>query len=187
MRVRRDYLAALLAFAATDDSRPVLTGAWVTGSEIAAADGFTLAVAPCEEPGSLDGKILSVAAIKLAMKVIPRRAEFVTFRGHKDHAYIVGEFGLVKVPYIEGTAPNYKDLMRPDQLAVTAEKVALNAGFLSRVATAVKAFAGSGIVRVRLGQTPRDAVEFHCQADGAPPMRFVVMPMFVAWEDEAVA
>lgn len=187
MKVRREYLAALLAFAATDDSRPVLTGAWVTGSEIAAADGFTLAVAPCEEAGVLDGKILSIAAIKLALKVIPRRTEFVRFRGHKEHAYIIGEFGMFKVPYIEGTAPNYNQLIRPDQLEVSSEKVAVNAAYLSRVATAAKAFAGSGIVRIRLGETPKEAVEFHCQAEGAPPMRFVVMPMFVHWEKEAAS
>ncbi len=186
MKVRREYLSAMLAFADVGGGRPVLGGIYISSTECAAADSYTLAIAPISEPGSLEGKVLDVTAIRLALKVISKSSTHVRFRGHADHAYIVCEFGMFKVPYIKGNFPDYTKLVRRTVVKDGSSKVALGPGFLSRVATAMKPL--GPITRISLGKTERDPVEFNCRIDNELPMTFVVMPMFVDWTaDEEAA
>jgi len=116
----RDTVARVVLATATDDSRPVLTGACLRESELAAADGFRMALAPLdgvliERRESLDTIIPARALREVARHEVPFR--FALNPARTQAIFRAEEFELV-TQLIQGAYPNYRQLI-PDTTAAT--------------------------------------------------------------------
>ena len=141
--------------AATDDSRPVLTGVHVKIAEdrltLAAADGFRLAVfhvTTAEAPAETVEVIIPARALQELGRLLPDREEPVALEINAARSTALFRLSDVELTaqLIQGTFPAYDQLI-PAQYQT---RVILDAGeFLREVRTAaVFARDGSGIVRL---------------------------------------
>jgi len=156
-QVLRLAIGQVVFAAATEDSRPVLTGVHVRFEEqkltLAAADGFRLAIhvanliAPVEEKAEVIiparslselQRLLGEAEEPVAMTINPQRSQ-VLFR--VDHVQLVSQL-------IQGAFPNYSQLVPQ---SYTTRAVVDTAEFLraTRIAS-IFARDGSGIVRLQI-------------------------------------
>ncbi|MDE2639937.1 MAG: DNA polymerase III subunit beta [Chloroflexota bacterium] len=151
----REAIDHVVFAAATDDSRPVLTGVHVKIAEdrltLAAADGFRLAVfhvTTAEAPAETVEVIIPARALQELGRLLPDREEPVALEINAARSTALFRLSDVELTaqLIQGTFPAYDQLI-PAQYQT---RVILNAGdFLREVRTAaVFARDGSGIVRL---------------------------------------
>ena len=151
----REAIDHVVFAAATDDSRPVLTGVHVKIAEdrltLAAADGFRLAVfhvTTAEAPAETVEVIIPARALQELGRLLPDREEPVALEINAARSTALFRLSDVELTaqLIQGTFPAYDQLI-PAQYQT---RVILDAGgFLREVRTAaVFARDGSGIVRL---------------------------------------
>lgn len=151
----REAIEHVVFAAATDDSRPVLTGVHVKIAEdrltLAAADGFRLAVfhvTTAEAPAETVEVIIPARALQELGRLLPDREDPVALEINAARSTALFRLSDVELTaqLIQGTFPAYDQLI-PAQYQT---RVILNAGdFLREVRTAaVFARDGSGIVRL---------------------------------------
>ncbi|MXY79016.1 MAG: DNA polymerase III subunit beta [Chloroflexi bacterium] len=154
----REAIDHVVFAAATDDSRPVLTGVHVKIAEdrltLAAADGFRLAVfhvTTAEAPAETVEVIIPARALQELGRLLPDREEPVALEINAARSTALFRLSDVELTaqLIQGTFPAYDQLI-PAQYQT---RVILDAGeFLREVRTAaVFARDGSGIVRLEAG------------------------------------
>ncbi len=140
--------------AATDDSRPVLTGvhfALRDGSlRLAAADGFRLAVNTIEvgEDGADREAIVPARALNELARLLPEVSEHVSVTFNPAGTQVLFDLGHATLiaQLIQGTFPNYEQLI-PSSHATSTE---VSVGEFMRETRIASIFArdGSGIVRL---------------------------------------
>ena len=140
--------------AATDDSRPVLTGvhfALRDGSlRLAAADGFRLAVNTIEvgEDGADREAIVPARALNELARLLPEVSEHVSVTFNPAGTQVLFDLGhaTLVAQLIQGTFPNYEQLI-PSSHATSTE---VSVGEFMRETRIASIFArdGSGIVRL---------------------------------------
>ena len=140
--------------AATDDSRPVLTGvhfALRDGSlRLAAADGFRLAVNTIEvgEDGADREAIVPARALNELARLLPEVSEHVSVTFNPAGTQVLFDLGHATLiaQLIQGTFPNYEQLI-PSGHATSTE---VSVGEFMRETRIASIFArdGSGIVRL---------------------------------------
>lgn len=148
--------------AATDDSRPVLTGVHVktdgTRLTMAAADGFRLAVADItlpESPSESIEVIVPARALRELSRLVGESNEPVEMRVNPQRTQVL--FAMTDVEMvaqlIQGTFPNYNQLIPAEY----GTKVLVNVDEFKREARIAAIFArdGSGIIRLQMA--PGDA------------------------------
>jgi DNA polymerase-3 subunit beta len=148
--------------AATDDSRPVLTGVHMKteGSRLtmAAADGFRLAVADItlpESPSESIEVIVPARALRELSRLVGESNEPVEMRVNPQRTQVL--FAMTDVEMvaqlIQGTFPNYNQLIPAEY----GTKVLVNVDEFKREARIAAIFArdGSGIIRLQMA--PGDA------------------------------
>ena len=154
----REAIDHVVFAAATDDSRPVLTGVHVKIAEdrltLAAADGFRLAVfhvTTAEAPAETVEVIIPARELQELGRLLPDREEPVALEINAARSTALFRLSDVELTaqLIQGTFPAYDQLI-PAQYQT---RVILDAGeFLREVRTAaVFARDGSGIVRLEAG------------------------------------
>lgn len=153
--------------AATDDSRPVITGVSVKGAEhvltFAASDGFRLAVAdiPLDEKQSVADLdlIVPARALREVGRLIGDSAAPVELRVNEEKTRV--EFTLTDVELsaqlIQGTFPNYTQLI-PTEFSTATEVPVGDFTRGTRIA-AIFARDGSGIVRLQVNPDDPDSEE----------------------------
>jgi DNA polymerase-3 subunit beta len=148
--------------AATDDSRPVLTGVHLktdgTRLTMAAADGFRLAVADItlpESPSESIEVIVPARALRELSRLVGESNEPVEMRVNPQRTQVL--FAMTDVEMvaqlIQGTFPNYNQLIPAEY----GTKVLVNVDEFKREARIAAIFArdGSGIIRLQMA--PGDA------------------------------
>lgn len=148
--------------AATDDSRPVLTGVHLktdgTRLTMAAADGFRLAVADItlpESPSESIEVIVPARALRELSRLVGESNEQVEMRVNPQRTQVL--FAMTDVEMvaqlIQGTFPNYNQLIPAEY----GTKVLVNVDEFKREARIAAIFArdGSGIIRLQMA--PGDA------------------------------
>ena len=143
--------------AATDDSRPVLTGVHIKteGSRLtmAAADGFRLAVADItlpEAPSESLEVIVPARALRELSRLVGESNEPVEMRVNPQRTQVL--FAMTDVEMvaqlIQGTFPNYTQLIPAEY----GTKVVVNVDEFKREARIAAIFArdGSGIIRLQM-------------------------------------
>ncbi|MCC7087882.1 MAG: DNA polymerase III subunit beta, partial [Dehalococcoidia bacterium] len=148
--------------AATDDSRPVLTGVHLktdgTRLTMAAADGFRLAVADItlpESPSESIEVIVPARALRELSRLVGETNEPVEMRVNPQRTQVL--FAMTDVEMvaqlIQGTFPNYNQLIPAEY----GTKVLVNVDEFKREARIAAIFArdGSGIIRLQMA--PGDA------------------------------
>lgn len=143
--------------AATDDSRPVLTGVHIKteGSRLtmAAADGFRLAVADItlpEAPSESLEVIVPARALRELSRLVGESNEPVEMRVNPQRTQVL--FAMTDVEMvaqlIQGTFPNYNQLIPAEY----GTKVVVNVDEFKREARIAAIFArdGSGIIRLQM-------------------------------------
>jgi len=146
--------------AATDDSRPVLTGVHVKTDGVrlplAAADGFRLAVADitlAESPSEAVEVIVPSRALRELSRLIGESNEQVEMRINPQRTQVL--FAMTDVEMvaqlIQGTFPNYNQLIP----AEWTTKITVNVDEFKRETRIAAIFArdGSGIIRLQMGPT----------------------------------
>jgi DNA polymerase-3 subunit beta len=150
----RTALEHVVFAAATDDSRPVLTGVHFSiGSEgirLAAADGFRLAVYTLElaQPGAERDVIVPARALTELARLLPEATGTVTMTVNAAQTQVLFDLGHATLiaNLIQGTFPNYQQLIPTS--STTRTEVAV-AEFKQAVRLAsIFARDGSGIVRL---------------------------------------
>ena len=154
--ILREAISHVAFAAATEDSRPVLTGIKVemSGADFtfAAADGFRLAVfkqklaSPVDEDLSF---IVPARALQEVSRLIGSQEEPIEFMVTPSKSQVLFRLDGVEIvsQLIQGTFPNYSQLI-PD--AYEARVVVEQAAFLRATRTAsIFARDGSGIVRLQ--------------------------------------
>ena len=187
-------LDQVLIGCARDDSRPVLTGVKATIADgtltLASADGFQLWVlsTPCTGPdasaildaSTLKGSLPALrAAIKAAGKYDADRKTVTLTLG--EHASIDTGAARIALLAIAGTFPNYGALIPAiESYASDAGcHIALNGGYLAKIAGAAAKYGDSDIIRMRT-TTPSSPMRLDWKATDWTAIA-VVMPMFVDW------
>ncbi len=143
--------------AATDDSRPVLTGVHLktdgTRLTMAAADGFRLAVADItlpESPSESIEVIVPARALRELSRLVGESNEPVEMRVNPQRTQVL--FAMTDVEMvaqlIQGTFPNYNQLIPAEY----GTKVLVNVDEFKREARIAAIFArdGSGIIRLQM-------------------------------------
>jgi DNA polymerase-3 subunit beta len=151
----RTALSQVVFAAATDDSRPVLTGVQLAMSDkqvvLAAADGFRLSVHTLELPEETEERTAIVPARALGelLRLLPEAGDesvSVTFNVAGTQAqFDLGHATLV-AQLVQGTFPNYEQLIPPSHSTRTEVQV----DEFKRETRIASIFArdGSGIVRI---------------------------------------
>ncbi len=155
--VLRDAITRVAFAAATEDSRPVLTGIQVEisgdGFTFAAADGFRLAVyeGKLVEPISEDVSfIIPARALQEVNRLLTGQTEQVEFTVTPQKSQALFRLEQVELvsQLVQGTFPNYRQLI-PD--AYDTRVVVSQESFLGAARTAsIFARDGSGIVRLNV-------------------------------------
>ena len=154
----REAIEHVVFAAATDDSRPVLTGVHLKIEEdsltLAAADGFRLAVyhmATAETPAETIEVIVPARALHELSRLLTDRDEPVALQINSARSTAMFQLNDVELTaqLIQGTFPAYNQLIPAEYQT----RATLDAGeFLREVRTAaVFARDGSGIVRLQVG------------------------------------
>ena len=152
-RLRRALNQVVFA-AATDDSRPVLTGVHcaIDGDEVrlAAADGFRLAVHTVQlfEPADERKAIVPARALGELSRLLAEVEEPVAMIFNAANTQVQFDLGHAKLvaQLIQGTFPNYQQLIPGDHTTRTVVQVS-EFGRETRIAQ-IFARDGSGIVRL---------------------------------------
>lgn len=162
--VLREAISRVSFAAATEDSRPVLTGVKteITGDEFkfAAADGFRLAVfsGKLAEPPSEDTEFLIPARvlneISRLLGTQQKAVEFMVTTSSNQALFRVEDVEIVS-SLIAGNFPNYNQLI-PQSYTT---RVVLNSDDFLRATRTAAIFArdGSGIIRLQMGAGEEDA------------------------------
>ena len=161
--VLRDAINHVAFAAATEDSRPVLTGIKVEisgeGFTFAAADGFRLAVyqGKLAEPMGEDVSFIVPARSLLEVsRLIGAQQDPIDFTVTPSKSQALFRLDSVEVvtQLIQGTFPNYSQLIPPSY----DTRVVVNLGEFLRATRAASIFArdGSGIVRVHVSEGDDD-------------------------------
>ncbi len=162
--VLREAIGRVSFAAATEDSRPVLTGVKteITGDEFkfAAADGFRLAVysGKLAEPPSEDIEFLIPARvlneISRLLGTQQKAVEFMVTPSSNQALFRVEDVEIVS-SLIAGNFPNYNQLI-PQSYTT---RVVLNSDDFLRATRTAAIFArdGSGIIRLQMGAGEEDA------------------------------
>ena len=162
-RMRRALNQVVFA-AATDDSRPVLTGVHfaMAGTELrlAAADGFRLAVRTLELPPDSPERSVIVPARALGelARLLGEAEQPVAMTFNAANTQVQFDLGHAKLvaQLIQGTFPNYQQLI-PDDYSTRTE---VAVGEFTRETRIAQIFARDGSGIVRLTATPGE--------DGSP-------------------
>ena len=162
--ILREAISRVSFAAATEDSRPVLTGVKteITGDEFkfAAADGFRLAVfsGKLAEPPSEDTEFLIPARvlneISRLLGTQQKAVEFMVTTSSNQALFRVEDVEIVS-SLIAGNFPNYNQLI-PQSYTT---RVVLNSDDFLRATRTAAIFArdGSGIIRLQMGAGEEDA------------------------------
>ena len=180
-RALRDAITYVAFAAATEDSRPVLTGIKVEiagdGFTFAAADGFRLAVykGKLVEPPSEDVSfIIPARALQEISRLIGGQEEPIEFTVTPSKSQALFRLDNIEVvtQLIQGTFPNYAQLIPKSYETVVAEvandpesaqavptRAVVDLDEFSRATRAASIFArdGSGIVRIQVTGGPDDS------------------------------
>ncbi len=151
--------------AATEDSRPVLTGVQIELKEgtlvLAAADGFRLAVHETKVGEELpDGGAIIVPAKSLqeVSRLSSGKDQPVKIKVNEGKTQVLFQFenAAVVSQLIQGTFPNYSQLVPKEH----ASKTTVDVGEFARATRAASIFArdGSGIVRLQTSESGEDNV-----------------------------
>lgn len=163
--VLREAISRVSFAAATEDSRPVLTGVKteISGDEFkfAAADGFRLAVysGKLSEPPSEDIEFLIPARvlneISRLLGIQQKAVEFMVTPSSNQALFRVEDVEIVS-SLIAGNFPNYNQLI-PQSYTT---RVVLNSDDFLRATRTAAIFArdGSGIIRLQMGAGEEDAL-----------------------------
>jgi DNA polymerase-3 subunit beta len=111
---------------AKEDSRPVLAGVCFSPKgdriDLAAADGFRLAVTSIKAKGQLEQMIVPLKAVLLLEKVMPGK---VSIQKAGDKVAFVGDGLVLTTTAVAGTYPNYEHIIPKDGKPVILESQAL--------------------------------------------------------------
>ena len=150
----RRAISQVVFAAATDDSRPVLTGVHFAirgdGLKLAAADGFRLAVHSLEVPSGTPEReaIVPARALGELARLLAEVAEPITITFNAANTQVLVDLGHATLiaQLIQGTFPNYEQLI-PSGHATRTE---IAVGEFMRETRIASIFArdGSGIVRL---------------------------------------
>ena len=171
-----------------DMTRPALMGVNFTLKggklEACAADGFRLVLitadveASGDETALLDGAGLKALLPSLRGKAIADTSVTIAFDS-EGAGFTIGN-ATVTVPAIDGTFPNFHQLIPPCDKP-GGDHAAFNGGLIGEVMAVAAKYAGSGIVRLRLQSPSAPArLDWKHEPDGWTGIG-VVMPMFVDW------
>lgn len=202
-RIPREVLA-LAHFAASDDSRPVLSGVRVGETEAVASDGFVMAAVAFSDPlPVLTGRTLvKRAALKLLGNL--RRAGSFAEYSQIDHDGLGETFlavvkkwppkvdrhhkgpvtaevltkTLFEAQEIPPSFPAYERFIEIPKLATT---VALSPRILSQIVDAAEAV-DAPLIRFYV-RGPLESVKFRIRSGGEMWIRGAAMPMYCDWED----
>lgn len=155
--VLRTAIDSVVFAAATDDSRPVLTGVYteMKGKDLtlAAADGFRLAVYKAALPSAVPDEVAVIIPARTLAEVnrlLGGEEEEVTLAINPAKSQILFRFKDVELvsQLIQGTFPNYSQLI-PQSYDTRA---VMDVAEFSRATKAASIFArdGSGIVRIQV-------------------------------------
>lgn len=144
--------------AATDDSRPVLTGVHVkvegSVAKFAAADGFRLAVADLALPAAVDDDfeiIVPARALRELARLLNDASEPLEMRVNAQRTQVLFLMTDVELlaQLVQGTFPNYSNLIP----ATHSTRAVMDVEEFQRETRIAAIFArdGSGIVRLQLG------------------------------------
>ena len=172
----RRVISRVAFAAATEDSRPVLTGvnAVLEGSTLtlAAADGYRLSVDRAPIMGNVADRIAIIIPAKAMNEVIrlmsdARDAVTMTVNAARSQVLFKSENTRLTSQLIQGTFPNYSQLIPADR----ATRTVVDADEFLRATKAAAIFArdASGIVRLQM--TPVDAMP---AAESAPKGKLMV-------------
>ena len=162
--ILREAISRVSFAAATEDSRPVLTGVKteISGDEFkfAAADGFRLAVysGKLAEPPSEDIEFLIPARvlneISRLLGIQQKAVEFMVTPSSNQALFRVEDVEIVS-SLIAGNFPNYNQLIPQSHTT----RVVLNSDDFLRATRTAAIFArdGSGIIRLQMGAGEEDA------------------------------
>ena len=107
------------ACASTDGERPILTGILFTGDQAVATDSYRMAVFPADT-------LVPAAAAKMAVKVFNADEAITWAITEKRHLVLRSETKVVDIRLIDGTFPNWTQLIRKgNQYAVTVDRAQL--------------------------------------------------------------
>jgi DNA polymerase-3 subunit beta len=111
---------------AKEDSRPVLAGVCFTPKDgkiaLAAADGFRLAETTVNAKGNLERMIVPSKAICLIQKLMPGK---VSIHKSGDNIAFIGDGLVLTTHAVQGTYPNYEQIIPKNGLPLTLESQAL--------------------------------------------------------------
>lgn len=118
---------------AREDSRPVLNGvsfAPENGSVVlAAADGFRLAVTKVKAKGQFEQTVVPARAVQLVERLMPGKVSIHRAKDGKSikypHISFVGEGLVLTAMVIQGTFPNYQQIIPKGGSLLTVDKGAL--------------------------------------------------------------
>jgi len=118
---------------ASDNARPVLNGVCFrpNGGKLilAAADGFRLAETKVKAKGSLEETIVPAKAVQLVERLMPSKVSVhrvkETREGHRDTISFVGDGLVLTVMVIQGTYPNYEQIIPKNGSPLTVDRKAL--------------------------------------------------------------
>ena len=152
-RLRRGLQQVVFA-AATDDSRPVLTGVHFGVGDgvirLAAADGFRLSVHTLEldEPAEDRSVIVPARALGEAERLLAEAEDTIAVTFNEANTQVQFDLGHATLiaTLIQGTFPNYDQLI-PQSTTTRTEVAAAEFGRETRIAS-IFARDGSGIVRL---------------------------------------
>lgn len=178
----------------TTDSRPVLQCVCLRDGKLVSADGFMLVIreATFEDGDKLKDneqllfpadimKLLKPSFQKTAIMVMEEDGSItVTYRHYKTNEVI--EPVLSFRPSNIGTFPNYTQLFPK---GTKHYQYAVSVGLLRKL---LRCLPKEGILRLGFAEKSSDPVEFVCHpddsgADFERPIRGLVMPMFVNWDE----
>jgi DNA polymerase-3 subunit beta len=112
---------------AKEDSRPVLAGVCFTPQDgkiaLAAADGFRLAATTVNAKGNLERMIVPSKAICLIQKLMPGKVSI--HKGDGDNVAFIGDGLMLTTHAVQGTYPNYEQIIPKNGLPLTLECQAL--------------------------------------------------------------
>lgn len=158
----RQALDHVVFAAATDDSRPVLTGVhFAIGAasiRLAAADGFRLAVYELELPAGAPQErevIVPARALGELARLLPEAEQPVTMTVNAAQTQVLFDLGhaTLVANLIQGTFPNYQQLIP----ASSATRTEVSVGEFRQETRLASVFARDGSGIVRLTATPGDA------------------------------
>ena len=161
----KDAIDGVAFAAATEDSRPVLTGVQIELKEgtlvLAAADGFRLAVHETKVGEELpEGGAIIVPAKSLqeVSRMSSGKDQPVKIKVNEGKTQVLFQFenAAVVSQLIQGTFPNYSQLVPKEHVS----KTTVDVGEFARATRAASIFArdGSGIVRLQTSEGGEDGV-----------------------------